>query len=511
MKLFGKIPVLYYSLAVGLFSLVAYNLPMFNFAWQHASISGVGKLFLIGSLMVILTAVHTMLTYLLVYLTRFVGRILIAITFIINAVAVYFVLTYSVILDETMLGNVFNTRYSEASGFISWSMLLYVLLLGVLPAMFVLFHPIRFAGKKELGIVCGSSLGITILLLLANINQTLWVSRYDTELGGLSMPWSYIVNSLRMASMKNAQSEQEILLADGQITDSAKTAVVLVIGESARKANFQLYGYGRENNPMLMKQEGVTCLEAVSCATYTTAGVRCILEPKEGGPLYEILPNYAQRMGCDVEWRTVNWGEPPVKTVYLDEKALHGMYPQEDQSVDGILFAGLKQRIENSDRDKVLIILHTSTSHGPDYCHRVPEQFYSFTPILDNVEQAQKNPQALINAYDNSILYTDWLVSNLVDSLRSMEGWNTAMMYISDHGESLGENNLFMHGIPMKMAPREQCEIPFFVWTSQGFRTLKPQMAVDQHYVFHSVMNLLSVDCPDYNAELDIFEPAVTE
>jgi lipid A ethanolaminephosphotransferase len=124
----------------------------------------------------------------------------------------------------------------------------------------------------------------------------------------------------------------------------------------------------------------------------------------------------------------------------------------------------------------------------------------------------------LVNAYDNTILYTDYLLSNLIDTLRSMTNWNSALFFVSDHGESLGENNIFMHGLPMKLAPKVQYEIPFLVWTSPGFRKYKPTSrqsepsdntlpaVLDQHYVFHSVLNLLSVESPAYDKTHDIFK-----
>ena len=113
----------------------------------------------------------------------------------------------------------------------------------------------------------------------------------------------------------------------------------------------------------------------------------------------------------------------------------------------------------------------------------------------------------LVNAYDNSIRYTDYLLNGLIDTLQTMKDWKRAMIFISDHGESLGENKMFMHGLPMKLAPKEQYEIPFFVWTSDNFRTYKQDLpaVLEQHYIFHSVLNLLSIQSPAYNEEFDIF------
>ena len=171
---------------------------------------------------------------------------------------------------------------------------------------------------------------------------------------------------------------------------------------------------------------------------------------------------------------------------------------------------GLRQRIESSQKDKVLIVLHTSTSHGPKYANKYPKEFEVYRPVAQNVEEGEKNVGRLVNAYDNTIRYTDYLLDSLITTLRSMSEWHSAMIFISDHGESLGENKMFMHGLPMKLAPKVQYEIPFLVWVSDGFRDYKPEQdlpaVLEQHYIFHSVLNLLSIQSPAYNAAYDIFK-----
>ena len=482
-----------FSCIVSIGTLLFYNLPFFQFVIDKSSES----VWLVVSLVIIMLAVNFMMTCLAMFCLRIVGRILLAIFSVINATAVYFILTYNVIIDATTIENVFNTRYSEASGFFSWGMWLFILVFGVLPALFCLLQPVVIGKAKKLGIYCGSSLAVILVVGLLNINQTLFFSEHDTELGGLLQPWSYIANTYRIISFIQDEQAEEIKLPDGKITDNEKAVVVLVIGESARKANFQLYGYQRDTNPLLSKQKGLKVFQANSCATYTTAGTKAILEPKDCGDLYELLPNYAFRTGVDVSWRTSNWGEPPIHIEeYLTDTELAEQYPDVDSNYDGILYAGLRQRIESSSKNKVLIILHTSTSHGPQYANKYPKEFEVY------------KSDDIVNAYDNTIRYTDFLLDGLINTLRDMKDWKSAMIFISDHGESLGENNMFMHGLPMKLAPKEQYEIPFLVWTSEDFRTYKSGLpeVLEQHYIFHSVLNLLSIQSPAYNEDYDIFQ-----
>ena len=267
-----QISLFTFSSIVSIGTLLLYNIPFFNYVAQNTNESLGGKIFLLTSLVIIMLALNFMMTYLVMWLMRMVGRILLAILSIINATAVYFVYTYSVMIDATTIENVFNTRYSEASGFFSWPMWLSIIGFGLLPALFCLLWPVRYDKAKKLGIYCGSSLAIVAAIAAMNIGQTLFVTQHDTELGGLLQPWSYVVNTGRVLSFQHDEQAEEIKLPDGKITDTDKAVVVLVIGESARKANFQLYGYERDTNPLLSKQEGLKVYETTACATYTTAG-----------------------------------------------------------------------------------------------------------------------------------------------------------------------------------------------------------------------------------------------
>ena len=523
MKFLRPISLFAFSCIVSIGTLLLYNIPFFKYVADNSHESVAGCLFFLVSLAIVMLALNFMMTSLVMYLLRRVGRILLAILSLINATAVYFIFTYGVIINATTIENVFNTRYSEASGFFSWWLWLFILVFGLLPALWCLMQPIVMPKARRLAAWCGSSLAIVLVVAVANYGQMLFVSEHDTELGGLLQPWSYLVNTGRIISFSQDEQAEEIKLPDGRITDHEKAVVVLVIGESARKANFGLYGYGRNTNPLLSKQEGLKVYQATSCATYTTAGTKAILEPKNSDDLYELLPNYAFRTGADVSWRTSNWGEPPIHIdEYLTNEELAEKYPDVDGDFDGLLFTGLRERIESSKKEKVLIVLHTSTSHGPKYADKYPKEFEVYKPVAKNVEEGQKNVDMLVNAYDNTIVYTDFLLDGLINTLRGMTEWKSAMIFISDHGESLGENKMFMHGLPMNLAPKVQYEIPFIVWTSANFRDYKRirtkeddtegelPAVIEQHYIFHSVLNLLSIQSQSYNKDFDIFKPSQT-
>ena len=344
MKFLRPISLFAFACIVSVCTLLLYNIPFFKYVADHANASAGGKTVLLASLAVIMLAVNFLMACLTMFCLRRAGRIVLAILSMINATAVYFIITYNVMMDATTIGNVFNTRYSEASGFFSWSLWLFILVFGLLPALYCLLQPVVYGKAKKLAVCCGVSLAVTLIVALANIGQTLFISQHDTELGGLLQPWSYLANTYRVLSSQHDEQAEEIKLPDATIADNEKAVVVLVIGESARKANFQLYGYERRTNPLLSKQEGLKVYQATSCATYTTAGTKAILEPKNSDDLYEVLPNYAYRTGVDVSWRTSNWGEPPIHIgEYLTNEEVGANFPDQDLSFDGILFAGLRQ------------------------------------------------------------------------------------------------------------------------------------------------------------------------
>ena len=492
------------SALLSIYTLLAYHYPVFKVIVENLEGGFNGVIITVG-FAVLMLATNFFFYNLLLYLTRTVGKWITAFTLIGDAIMLYFVNTYDVLVTDSMMGNVFNTRYSEASGYFSLSAVLYVVFLGILPATLLILQQIDYKSLKRFGINTGIALATMVAMVAININNFTWIDRHATKLGSLLMPWSYTVNSVRYYNAERKRNQKEILLPDATITNSRKEVVVIIIGESARSQNFSLYGYDKKTNPLLENQ-AVTALAAKSAATYTTAGVKAILDHKPTDKLYEILPNYLYRAGVDVVWRTANWGEPPVHIEKYQKVAdLKAAYPDVDDKYDGILTVGLKEVVESSTADKVLIVLHTSTSHGPTYYSKYPSEFEHFTPVCTTVEMAKAVPEELINAYDNTILYTDYLVNEVIESMKSLTDYRSCVMFISDHGESLGENNLYMHGVPMAMAPKEQVEIPFIVWTSDSSK-IKAIDEAGQYHIFHSTMDFLSIDSPVYDSQMSIFE-----
>lgn len=508
----NNIKLSYISLILSVLNFVLFHYAFFNYVVSNVDYKSFSGVLLIVSLAVIMLIANAFTFFLILFLFRFFGKILIGISFLISAIAVYFVNTYSIIVDESMIGNVLNTNYEESSAFFSFKMILYFILLAILPVFFIFRVKIVYPTVKRFFAKIGISLLLMLLIVAINAKNTLWIDNHSKQLGGLAMPWSYAVNTSLYYIHKAQKDRKEIRLPDATITNQEKSVVVLVIGESARRQNFSLYGYPKNTNPLLSKTENLFHFKANSCATYTTAGVKCILEHTNSDDLYEILPNYLHRNNVEVIWRTTNSGEPPLHIPKIqDGETLRQTCLSPECQYDEVLVSSLKEEILSSTKPKVLVVLHMGTSHGPTYSKKYPSNFEVFKPVCNSVDLSKCTSEELINAYDNTILYTDYILHKVIENLKQLTDYKSSMIFVSDHGESLGEKNMYMHGAPMSFAPKEQYEIPFIVWVSEKTQRLKKNNMLSQHHIFHSVLHFLSVQSRIYNEEMNIFETKLND
>jgi lipid A ethanolaminephosphotransferase len=310
-------------------------------------------------------------------------------------------------------------------------------------------------------------------------------------------------------------------LPPATFSSDEKTVVILVIGEAARAKNFQLYGYNRPTNPLLSKASVVALKNATACATYTTAAVRCILDSSlPFATRYEPLPSYLQRNGVDVIWRTRNWGEPPIKAqTYQKASDLAADCAGARCAYDEVLLSGLELRVKTSSSQRVLVVLHQSGSHGPAYYAKYPPEFEHFKPVCKSVELGKCSHDELVNAYDNTILYEDYLLFRVIGVLKQLQDTATLLIFVSDHGESLGEYGMYLHGIPYTIAPDVQRDIPFIVWMSDEFirqkavqrGRLESQGIHSQRDIFNTVMGAFSMHSNAYTGKYDIFSETFSD
>jgi lipid A ethanolaminephosphotransferase len=503
-----KMSVASVSAILSAYTMVAFNYPFFSYISENTSNDSNG-IWIVFSVYILMFVLNYLVYYVLLFFGRVVGKSIIALTLVGNAICLYFINSYNTLIDMTMMGNVFNTRYSEASSFFSYTMLWYALLLGVIPCIFLFRKKIDYGPIWKFLLSVVASIAILIGILFSHTKNTFWIDYHAPIMGSKILPWSYTINSIRYYNYWKLMNQKEVIQPDAEIVTDTKDIVVLIIGESARSKNFSLYGYDKETNPLL-KNDGVVALRARASDTYTLSAVRAILQHKQReGVLYEILPNYLYRNGVDVIWRSSNWGTPRIKVEknYSIEQ-LQDKYPEADGRFDGILFHRLGEEIAACTKDKIFVGIHTYTSHGPRYYSNTPSSIKKFYPECRTVEVNKSSYTALLNAYDNTIVYTDYLVHSVIETLRTQfPNRRSCVIFISDHGESLGERGNYMHGTPKRMAPPEQLDIPFIVWVSDNAGTkVKEVSSPGHHNIYHSVLHFLGLQTPIYNESKNIFE-----
>lgn len=504
-----------YSIAV----LILHHNSLFSFAATNLDYHSLSGIFIFLELALAQFAVVFLLALLLSFAPPIVKPICI-IFLISNSLACYFTSKYNVILDKTMMGNVFNTDIKEASDLYSPMIFLHVVALGILPSLLLAKIKIQKNSAFKRFAAIGLTLLITVIVGYLNSKSWLWFDKNAKRVGGLSMPFSYTINSIRYAaSMSN--KGPAIQIPNAHFVNNHKTTVILVIGESARKKNFSLYGYARETNPLLKKDDVVVMRDTKSCATYTTEAVRCILSHlgshASSRTLYEPLTSYLQRSGINVLWRSNNWGDPKMQvTQYEKANEIRAKCTDADCTRldnDEALLYKLDDYLNQHHDGNNLIVLHQTGSHGPLYYNKYPTRFESFKPICKSVDLQKCSHEELINAYDNTIIYNDFFLHKTITMLKNLKNSSTVMMYISDHGESLGEYNLYLHGMPYSLAPDVQKEIPFLIWMSDKFKQehhvtnqdLAKQEEHLQDNVFHSVMGAFGMTSQFYDKNLDVF------
>lgn len=301
---------------------------------------------------------------------------------------------------------------------------------------------------------------------------------------------------------------------------------VLVIGETARAANFGLDGYSRQTTPNLAADPGVINFRKVlSCGTSTAVSLPCMfLDVGRAGfsetlaRRRENLLDVLKRAGLAVMWRDNNSGCKSLCDRVRFEDLAHARIADlctQAECYDEILLHGLQKELDALDRDAV-IVLHMKGSHGPAYHLRYPPSFERYTPACSTSELDRCGSEAIVNAYDNTLRYTDHVLAQTIGLLRrNAARFDGSLIYVSDHGESLGEHGLFLHGMPYAVAPSEQTHVPMVMWFSEsaqqryGFEAAclrrKENEPLTHDNLYHSVLGLLDVSTRVYVPQRDVF------
>ncbi len=449
-----------------------------------------------------------------------------------SSLAAYFMDSYNIIIDDLMIRNTLETDAKEAGDLLSVSMMVYLFFLGILPALFVYRANIRFKPfYRELFSRVkwiGALLAIVLVLLYLQSAATASFFREHKSIRYYANPGNYeFALGRKVRDFWRSQKESKPLTLTGidakiPDTDVDRELTIMVVGETARADRFSLNGYDKKTNPLLEKQQVVSFKNIRSCATLTAISVPCMfsIDPEKGFNVEkakgkENALDVLVRSGAQVLWRDNNSSSKNVadRITYQDFRT-----PKTNTICDGGecrdegMLVGLQQYINEHPKGDILIVLHSMGNHGPAYYKRYPKEFKKFTPECQTNELADCSSEEINNAYDNAILYTDYFLNKVIELLKQNDDrFETSMLYISDHGESLGENNVYLHGLPNFLAPKEQRHVPMIIWAGKHFARVtfaeleaKKKKPYSHDNIFHTLLGFMEIESNSYNKFLDI-------
>jgi lipid A ethanolaminephosphotransferase len=477
------------------------------------------------------------LAFLLLFSSPYVTKAVLVFFIIGASAASYFTDNLGTVITTDIIVDSLTTTRNEGRALLTPSLVQHIVLYGLIPAVLLCFVHIRampYWALVRLNLKYAAGLiFVAAIALFSNSASIISAVRDNKSIDTIFNPLSPLVSVVRGVREHyfSAPVVVEKLGTDAALLTWAKTQtkpnlVVLVVGETARSMNFSLFGYNRETNPQLKKRDDLLLFPgATSCGTLTAASLPCMFSnltranfSREKAAANENLLNVLQYAGIKPKWFEANTGSKGVAALLGETMLGVGDDPRfcrNNECTDGVLVEKLKQILPTINGNS-LIVLHQIGSHGPAYFMRYDEDFKPFGPDCRSSDFKKCSRDEIVNAYDNSIAFTDKTLAEIIDLLEAADGRMTSsMIYMSDHGESLGEFGLYLHGVPYFMAPPEQTHIPFIAWASKSYlasrnttlecmrsRTNEPS---SHDNFFHTVLGLAGVATQVYRPELDVF------
>ncbi|MVG13185.1 phosphoethanolamine transferase [Aeromonas jandaei] len=454
-----------------------------------------------------------------------------------GSIVSYAMLKYGVIFDASMIQNIVETNNSEATSYLNVPVVLWFLLTGVLPMVVLWSLKVRYPANWYKGLAIRAGALALSLLFVGGVAALYYqdyvsIGRNHRILGKQIVPANYVNGIYKYARdvVFATPIPYQPLGTDAKVVAKGDkpTLMFLVVGETARSKNYSLNGYGKPTNSFTDKEEGVVSFRDVrSCGTATAVSVPCMFSnltrrgyDEQQANAQDGLLDVLQHAGISVLWKDNDAGCKGVcrnvPTIDISPKD-YPAFCKGGACYDEVLLEGLDQQIARMKGNK-LVVFHLMGSHGPTYYRRYPASDRVFVPDCPRSDIENCSDEELVNTYDNTIRYTDKVVAQLIDKLKALESkYNTGLLYLSDHGESLGAMGLYLHGTPYKFAPDDQTKVPLLTW-------LSPQMVANRQLdmsclageasskrfshdnLFHSMLGIMDVQTKVYDGELDLFK-----
>lgn len=490
----------------------------------------------IGVVLAIPVLLTVVLNILCVFTTvKYIAKPLIIIWLVLSAIVSYQAFNYGVVFDVNMVTSIFETHKGEVAAFINYAFLGWVLGLGVLPGILVYKTSIVYNNFfKELYsklLSCIVSLVIIALIFICYYKDIASIARNNPNLRKDIIPtyftyslFKYIKYNYLTSSLPYTELGLDAKVARAK--PRKNNLLIMVVGETARSKNYQLNGYYKDTNRYTKQHNIISFQNIKACGTSTAISVPCMFsrfsrsdyrhfKAANQDNLLDILKRTGVNLlwldnddGCKGVCKNIN----TVKIKPKNKKWCDGLY-----CYDEVLLENIQERINKLKNNDAILFLHIIGSHGPTYYRRYPAEHRKYLPECSRSDIQNCTNEALVNTYDNTILYTDYILGKLIDVLKQNEtDLNTSLIYISDHGESLGEYGLYLHATPYFMAPEEQTKVPLMMWFSNSFikqnlidiQDIKLKAKNNEYAhdnLFDSILGLMNVKTDAYNKDLDIF------
>ncbi|MCF5850310.1 phosphoethanolamine transferase [Aeromonas veronii] len=528
--------VLQTNLLLVLFFALVLNWPIFlHFYTVLSALTHVKAGFAISIPLVLIAALNAVF---IPFTFRFVLKPFFTVLILTGSIVSYAMLKYGVIFDAGMIQNIVETNSGEAGAYLNGSVALWFLLTGLLPVLVLWSLRIRYPARWYQGLALRAGVLAISLLFIGGVAALYYqdyasVGRNNKSLAKEIVPANYVHGLYKYGRdvLFATPIPYQQLGTDARVVarGSKPTLMFLVVGETARSQNYSLNGYGKATNSFTAKEQGVVSFKDVrSCGTATAVSVPCMFSnlTRRGyddqlASSRDGLLDVLQHAGVSVLWKENDGGCKGVCRNVPTIEILPKSYPalcQGESCYDEVLLEGLDQQIAGMKGNK-LVAFHLMGSHGPTYFRRYPASERAFMPDCPRSDIENCSNEELVNTYDNTIRYTDKVVGLLIDKLKSLESqYDVGLVYLSDHGESLGAMGLYLHGTPYKFAPDDQTRVPLLTWFSpqlQADRQLDmgclAAEASSQRFshdnLFHSMLGIMDVQTRVYDNKLDLFKP----
>ncbi len=464
---------------------------------------------------------------------RYTIKPVLIVVLLLSSLTAYFMDSYNIIFNGEMIDNILGTNPAEAFDLISTKPFLYLVLLGIVPSLFVYKIRITKQGLKQAIIFRISTIAVALCIAISSmfIFGDYYASyiRKHTRLRFYANPTYYIYAAIKhpFENPDVTNTQLKTLGKDAKIPDSDtdRDMIILVVGETARADHFSLNGYARKTNPLLENANVISFGNTWACGTSTGVSVPCIFSIYDHdhylngkANAVENMLDVLQRAGVNILWLDNNSDSKGValRVPFINYRTEDNNPICDVECRDVGMLSNLQTYIDQHPKGDIFIILHQMGNHGPAYYKRYPKEFEKFTPTCQTSQLEDCSLEEINNAYDNAILYTDYFLSKTINLLKQNEDkFETAMLYVSDHGESLGENNMYLHGMPYMLAPAEQTHIPMVMWLSKNFdkdeidlSALRKQSnnKYSHDNVFHTILGLFEVETSIYDSKMDIIK-----